>query len=137
MQRSNKLLPQPPFVKNEGGYIMVIVVLILSTVISVILVQTAITSLGELTVSDVSLNSKKSYFRANGCLEEGLLQLNRDFTYSGGVFALPDGVCDIVIEGDAINKTISAYVIIDDYQVTMQAEVIMNPFELVSWGKVE
>lgn len=137
MLPKDTLVPEQPSGRNNQGYVMVIVVLIISTVVSIILVQTAITSLGELAVSDISLNSKKSYFRAAGCLEEGLLQLSRDDTYAGGIVELPDGLCNVEIAGVDNNRTINAYVILDDYQVTMRAEVTMYPFTLNSWEKVD
>jgi hypothetical protein len=69
-----------------------------------------------------------------GCMEEALIQVNRDSNYSGGTYDIGSGTCEISVSGPSDSKEISATGTLETRKYNLQAKVNTESFEILSWG---
>ncbi len=118
--------------RNNQGYIIIIAVVIITAVFTVMAISTALSTITHLDKADVSLAGQRARFYVEGCLQEALIQLNRDSFYSGGNLALGSGSCAIVIAGSENSRTVTVTGSLNDYYYEIIAEVSLEPFNLTS-----
>jgi len=89
--------PQSPCANDNknSGFIMITTVLIVAAVFSVILIKTALSTITHLETKDISLNALKIQYFTEGCIQEALIQYDRDQTYTGGDFNIGTGSCNV------------------------------------------
>lgn len=82
-----------------------------------------------------------TYYMAEGCLEESMIRIEDDISFSGTTLPLQDGTCEIYVSGSAI-KSIDINVTYLNYSQAFMAEVTVsnngtaNNARLISWKKV-
>lgn len=114
-----------------------------------ILIISAITILLVLGMSEISISSsyqysnnnasKTNYYTAEACLEEGLIRLENDPTFSSGTITIgPDLTCSLLVSGNSIT-IISDYL---EYSQTFQADISLtevgeaNNIQLLNWHEI-
>lgn len=112
---------------------MILVVIIVAAILSVIVIETALSSLTHLNISDLSLNGSAAEYYTNGCMQEALIRLDRDNSYVGGTLMLGSGTCSVVVSGADINRTVAVSGNLSNYQYNLSVDVILNPFHIVKW----
>ena len=135
MSRSKPGMKQSPCdnKNNQSGFMMILSVIIMTSVITVIVVRTTLSSLTRIETRGVGLISGKIAYLSQSCLDEALISLNRDNSYIGTTFSLDAGDCDIVVSGSGNTRTIDITATIDNYSQDIQADVTLDPFGVDSW----
>lgn len=134
--------PASPYAlhKNKQGYAATLAVLILSTFLTVVLIQLAFSSLSYLERSQIQKDKRTVRFYAEICIQEGLLRYSRDET-AGDIdlfFSDPLATCTIDID-TAYGGWFSSETLVSttarwgDYIYPLRVIVDENDMELVLW----
>jgi len=129
--RGTQLLP---CAKNNQGFILIIVVLLVSAIMTTVFIQTALNSLILLEQSQKALDGTRARMYAEGCMQEALLHLSRDATYGGENFTLDAGTCDIAITGSDTARTVTVTGTLGAYTQSLTVSVELNPLTITRWG---
>ncbi|PCI19708.1 hypothetical protein COB64_03280 [Candidatus Wolfebacteria bacterium] len=128
--------------KKQNGFIALISVLIIGSVVLVISIGLSLRSVGE---TDMSLNeelSNRAVALADACSEYALLQVKNKKKYSGNESILIDGddscsILEIEVQGKQ-NITINTQATVLGFtrKVKVEANQIKPTIELTSWKEV-
>lgn len=126
----------------RGGFIAFTSLLIISAVALSIAASISLLGVDEAKSSLSFKKGQEAVKLAEGCLEESLLRLRDNATYSGGSLNLGDGSCTISISGTGANKTITIEATITEpsnYIKNLSATVkrIGNSINLLTWQEIE
>jgi hypothetical protein len=124
---------QLPSVPTRQGFIMIVAVIIISAVISVVAISVTLGSLTQLQKTDTNLRGEYARYYVESCMQEALIQLNMDNTYSGGTLTLAGSTCTVVISGIGNSRVIDVEGSSNDYYYDINASVSLVPFYLDSW----
>ncbi len=96
--------------------------------------------LGELQAGFQGNLSAQGFSIADGCLEEALLRLRRDSTYTGGTLSIGDDYCTITVTGSGGTRTISSTATINnlinreiEVEVSLTATSTGNIVTITNW----
>ena len=94
---------------SQKGLIALITVLIISVIILVVGLTLSLGSISEMKMGLQKSQSAESYYLANLCVEEALMKLKEDSTYSGNeTLNIENGNCHILpIEGNWMIKVLA------------------------------
>ncbi|MBT4722349.1 hypothetical protein HN958_01285 [Candidatus Falkowbacteria bacterium] len=120
---------------KNSGYILIFSIIIIASVMTVIVIRGALTSTTNLSKNDTEVSSQKIKIYTEGCLEEGLIQMNRDVDYSGGTYSIGGGDCTIAVSGSDNTRTITASTNINEFYHELNANVTLEPFAITSWDE--
>lgn len=120
--------------KLKKGYVALSIVLILTAVILGITVTVAQLGIGE-GQSSLSLSKGEDVLNfVEGCMEDALLKLRSNISYSGGSITRPEGTCSITVTTAGPLYTITATTGTTTYKRTVQAVVTRtSAIILTSW----
>ena len=90
----------------QSGFIALTSLLIISALALSIAVSISLLGVGEAKNSLDYKKGQEALYVAYGCLEEALLQLKTDSTYSGGSLPLGNGTCNILVSVFGDNNVI-------------------------------
>ncbi len=133
MKLHNRGTPLSPCAKNNQGFVLIIVVLLMSAVMTTVFIQTALNSLIILEQSQKALDGARAKMYAEGCMQEALLRLSRDSTYTGGNLMLNSGTCDVVISGLGTARVVTVRGTLGVYTQPLVVSVELNPLTITSW----
>lgn len=125
--------PQLPSEHTRQGFIMIVAVIIISAVISVVVISVTLGSITQLEKVDTSLRGEYGRYFVESCMQEALVQLNKDNTYAGGTLNLAGSTCTVAISGTGNSRTINVDGSNNDYYYEIEASVSLVPFALGSW----
>lgn len=91
---------------HTKGFIALTSILIISAIALAVAVSISLLGIGEARNSLDYKKGREALYLAYGCVDEALLQLKLDETYTGGALSLGNGTCNIVISGVGSEKTI-------------------------------
>jgi hypothetical protein len=112
---------------------MILVVIIVAAILSVIVIETSLSSLTHLNISDSSLKGSAVEYYTDGCMQEALIRLDRDNSYGGGILMLGSGTCSVVVSGTGIDRTVTVSGYLNGYQYNLSADVVLSPFHIIKW----
>jgi hypothetical protein len=126
----------------SGGYIALISILAISAVALAISVSISLLGVGEAKSSFDYRRGQETLKIAEGCVEETLLRLRNDSTYSGGSLNVGNGTCTINVSGAGADKTIDVSAQLTDLSSYTQNIQVMakrtgNSITMVSWNQIE
>lgn len=130
-ENSHKAFQLPQ--NNNKGFILVLMVIIFAAIISVVLIKTALSSITQTQTLSTYLQKTEAELFNNTCMQEALVNLNRDNEYTGETLTLGDGNCDISINEDVGNYTITVSSNINNMHITRNSVASLNPYQIVSW----
>ena len=84
---------------NTKGAIALTTMVVFGSIITMVIVSIVLLGLSSRLNAFNSIQSELSFIRAEGCMEEALIQLSRDDTYTGDVYSVDGSICTVVIEG--------------------------------------
>lgn len=119
---------------NQQGFVMTLVVLLVGSIISITVIQTTLSSLNRLQLSQDALHGEALTFQRETCIQEALIQMKWNDEYIGGTLALSGGDCNISVSGSGNTRTLSVTSVINNYQDLTEINVTLDPFEIVSWN---
>ena len=110
----------------QQGYIALISMLIIASVGLVIANTLTLSGIGQARAALDMETGQMASNLAYSCLEDGLLQLKNNFSYTGGTISLGNGNCSIAISGAGKNRTFAISAIQIDspgYYKNLQATI--------------
>lgn len=119
---------------NQQGFVMTLVVLLVGSIIGVTVIQTSLSSLNRLQLSQDALHGEALTFQRETCIQEALIQMKWDDEYLGGTLALSGGDCDISVSGPGNTRTLSVTSVINNHQDLTEINVTLDPFGVVSFN---
>ena len=112
---------------------MIVSIIIIAAIISIIVVKTSLSSITQLGSSDIALKGESVKYYTEGCMQEALIQLNRDNTYSGGVLNLGSGSCNVSVSGADNSRTVDVTGDLNNYYHNIIVDVVLDPFSISTW----
>lgn len=125
----------------KGGFIAFTSLLIISAVALAIAASISLLGVDEAKSSLSFKKGQETLKLAEGCLEESLIRLRDDFTYTGGSLNLGDGSCNITVGGSGSDRTLIINATIPgppDYvkNITATTKLIGHSIKLVTWQEI-
>ncbi|NQT50353.1 hypothetical protein HQ571_06695 [Candidatus Kuenenbacteria bacterium] len=108
---------------------MITTVLIVAAVFSVILIKTALSTITHLETKDISLNALKIQYFTEGCIQEALIQYDRDQTYTGGDFNIGTGSCNVSVTGSGYDATLVITGNLNNYDRTLNINIATQSWD--------
>ena len=137
MQHKNHGQPQLRFkydsVTKGSGYVLVIAIIVIASIMSIIAIKTSLSSITHLEKSTASLKVNEVSSSVESCLEDSLLRLNWDNTYVGDSYFLGDVNCSVVISGSGNTRTVNVTAIIGNNTENVTADVTLSPFAVTKY----
>lgn len=130
--------PQPLYCrsgKQHAGFIMLIVLIIISAILTVLLIGTARGRLLSLEHNNLYLSSVAMRVFAQGCADEAILQLKRNENYVGAVITSGDYSCTITVVPSGGNRTVTIDGVLNDTRTLLTIELTLSPFMVTSWDR--
>ena len=123
----------------KKGYIAFSSLLVISAVILAITVSVGLLGISESQMGHSVKKGEEAFFFVEGCLEEALLRISKNPSYSGGLLNFPEGQCTIDIQKNGEDWTVTASGSKDSYTRKVEAQIkrICNQTQLVSWLEIE
>lgn len=112
---------------------MIISVVVVAAIISVVVVKTALSTLTELSIADVSLRGLAAQNFIESCAQEALIHLNRDNTYAGETLNISGGACDISVSGLDNERVLTVSGSLAGYFYNLAIRASMSPFSILAW----
>ena len=85
--------------KNRKGFLAMSTVLIVSAIVLAIAVSTSLMGIGEGKTGLLHWQGSNALYLAEGCMEDALLKLRANVSYSGGTVTRPEGSCTVTVAG--------------------------------------
>ena len=108
---------------------MIIIVIIIAAIVSVIMIKTALNSITGLTVSDISLRDLEVQYFTEGCIQESLIQYHRDPSYTGGIFNISEGTCDVSVAGEGYDADLIITGSLNNYYRTLNINIASQSWD--------
>ncbi len=120
---------------NAGGYVTILAVLVLLAVTGGIATALLISSTDAMQSQEAFRQGDQALLFSEGCLEEGLLQITKDPTYSGKTFSMPQGTCEVTVENNNGIYTIHATGKNTKFEksVVAEASLIAEKLQIANW----
>lgn len=131
------------FIKNQNkksGFAVLIVIVVISAVALIIAYSSSILGLGEMSLGYTESKAKKSFWIAEGCLENSLEQLWLDENYTGGIIPLGENSCEVFISENIGDKIITIMASTTDNYFQKTQTIISQTGKIISinsWQELE
>lgn len=112
---------------------MIITMIVIASLIAVIGVKIALSTMTELMAADTSLRGVAVRNLTESCAQEALIHLNRDNTYAGEILDINDGTCNISVSGSGNERTIAIGGSLTNYMYAISIQVTLSPFSITAW----
>lgn len=97
--------------------------IVLGSVITLIIVSIVLLGISSRFNAFHLNQSELAFIKTEGCLEETLIQLNRDNAYTGGSYSIDDLNCSVTVSG----TTVDVDAFIDNFHHHFSVEVVLSP----------
>ncbi|MBU0975446.1 MAG: hypothetical protein ABIE03_00585 [Patescibacteria group bacterium] len=95
------------YLKEQSGAALLISLLVISALALVLAVGVNLSAIDDVLRSSQSRYSLRSEAAADSCLDEALIRLKWDVSYSGGNIDMDEGSCSVSVSGAGSLKSIS------------------------------
>lgn len=120
----------------QKGYLAISSILIISAVVLAITVSVSYLAIGEGQASLGQSKGEDTLSFVEGCLEDGILKLRADGSYSGGSITRPEGTCTITISSVGTTYTVTATTTDTSYVRTVQSIINRDySITMTSWNE--
>lgn len=128
------------WIDNQRGAAALIVLVIVLGVSVLVVSTTALIGVGNLSIGFSTQSSSSDVLLAESCVEETLVRLTRDNTYSGGTLAVENTTCTITVTGTPCGAcTVDVSATENDFTRRVRAGVTIagSDADITSWQEVE
>ncbi len=121
--------------KDQKGFVTITtaVIIFFTTLILALSIQFA--GIGVLQTGYLNNLSAQAYSLADGCLEEAMLRLTTDDTYTGGTVTVGDDYCTITVTGAGATRNITSMSTVNDI-VNREIEADVTITDMGGWNDV-
>lgn len=140
MNNRIKQLCASRLITNKRGAAALIAIVIVTALIVVISVGYAFTAIGNLEFGFAKQKSNDVVLTAESCVEEAMLRLSSDNTYSGGSLTVGDVACTMTVTGTPCGScTIDVAATSVGFTRNIQAGVTVSgsSVDITSWEEVD
>ncbi|HMB26384.1 MAG TPA: hypothetical protein VKP03_03125 [Patescibacteria group bacterium] len=125
--------------KNKKGVAALLTIVIIAAAVLVMAYTASILGLGELEMGYTMQKAGGAFSLADACMEEALIKLRFDSSYSGENLNIDDGSCIIGVTGSGSDRTVISESSIDNYYKKIQAQITISGDDIIidSWQEVE
>ena len=109
--------------KNQAGFMALVTILVITTVALILATSASILGIGELQMGFNNKQSIESLAVADACLDEALIRLRRDNSYSSGSLNVGDNSCTITVAPSGNLRTITVESDVNDVVKKIEAQV--------------
>ncbi len=120
-------------VNSPDGFVLALVVIIIASLLSIIIVSTALGTITNLEHATVISNGTTHTIGAEGCLNEALVQLAWDENYTGTTFSQGVINCTVTVTGSGSTRGITAIGTQGIYTDGYSVSVHLDPLFITSW----
>ena len=121
----------------QRGYLAISSILIISAVVLAITVSVSYLAIGEGQSALALYKGENTLSFIEGCMEDALIKLRADGSYSGESITRPEGTCTITISSVGTTYTITATTTDISYIRTVQAVVNRDySITMTSWKEI-
>lgn len=85
--------------KIRNGFLAMSTVLIVSAVVMAIAISTMLIGIGDGKTGLLHWNGTNGLYLSEGCMEDALLKLRANASYTGGTITRPEGSCTVSVTG--------------------------------------
>lgn len=124
---------------NRNGYIALISVMIISTLVVLIATSASLLSLSESGMSLQETQAWQSYYLADFCTEYALIKLESVLDYAGETITVGDGFCNISLGGTGnFNRVIETQsaVLGQTRKIKVEISQVSPVMQITSWQQV-
>lgn len=124
--------------QNNKGVSLVIVIIIVSAITLMVGVAATLQGIDEAQIGFNQNKSIETFTATDGCIEEALVKLNSNHSYSGEVLAMGDVSCTITVTGSGNTRTIN---VVSTHDALYSNEINVDvdwssTFQITSWQEV-
>ncbi|MBN2087198.1 hypothetical protein JW758_02520 [Candidatus Peregrinibacteria bacterium] len=120
--------------RNIRGAIALTTTIILTAVMGTIVISMLFTGISSRLNIYNLIQSEKVFIISEGCVEEALIQLNRNNDYSGGTYNISEIECDIQISGSGDNRSLFIKGTNDEFTHEISIDVqLSSVFAIIDW----
>jgi hypothetical protein len=114
---------------------LLITVLIVGAVALTIGLSVALRGIGELDMGFAGNRSLEALSIADGCMEEAMIRLWSDYSYTGATLTVGDGTCSITVVNSGTGRTITVSATINKWtrQIRSQVDIGSPKIGVVEW----
>lgn len=120
----------PFFTRNNKGAIALTSMIILGAVITLIIVTIVLLGISSRFNTTRLSSHEFAFIKTEGCLEEALIQLNRDNAYVGDNYVIDDLSCAVTVSGTTVDVAAS----LDEFHHDFTVEVNLDPFAIIDFS---
>ena len=123
----------------KPGIAMLMLVIIIGAAALVMAYTASFISLGDISMGYDAHRGAEAFSTADGCMEESLLRLRKDSTYTGGTLSFASSSCIIGVSGGGASRTIIATSTSDNYNSVLNGVIGINSniITVTSWQEKE
>lgn len=125
--------PAPPSGNKKTGFVLIVLVLLVSAILSILLIKTALSTITGLTAASIAIKSEASDYLAESCAQEALIKLHRDENYTGETLSLSNANCTVSVTEDGANRLITISSEKDNYYTNLNIQITVNPVIITTW----
>ena len=120
--------------KNDGGYMAIAMVLILTAIILGIMITVTQLGIGEGQASLALSKGEDTLGFTEGCMEDALLKIWSDPSYTSGTITRPEGTCTVTVSQVGNVYTVTTTGTATNYKRTVEAVVTRgSSMTITSW----
>jgi hypothetical protein len=126
----------------QGGFIAFTSMIVIAAVVLAVSVSVALLGVGEVNAAFSYKKGQEALKAAEGCMDNTLLRLRDDASFSSETLSLGDASCTISVSGSGASKTIDVTATIavpPDYTRKLQVTTKRtgNSINVLTWSEVE
>lgn len=123
---------------NNGGYVLMLAVLMIATAGLFIAITASLVGLGEAKSALSLTNGETNLDFVEGCAEDALVKAWASPIYAGGNITRPEGTCTVTVAKASPQWTVTVSTTATDYVRTIQ--IVFNRYSnsigMVSWKEI-
>ena len=119
----------------QRGVVTLATTVVIFFVALVLVLSVQFLGVGELLIGFEEGKSEQAFEFADSCVDEAVLRVKRNNSYTGGTLSLEDASCTIVVSGGGSTRTIDVSATVGTITRKIQTVVTItgSPFSHVSW----
>lgn len=128
------------WITNKDGAAALIAIVVITALVVLISISYALVAIGNLEIGFSAQRSGDVLLSAESCVEETILRLTRDDSYSGGTLTVGDVSCTMTVVGTPCGTcTITAEASAAGFTRNIQADVDISggSADITSWQEID
>lgn len=128
-----KTAGQQPSPSDANGFVLSIVVIVIGSLLSVVAVSTALASITDLEHATTYQSGLNAQYEMETCLDDSLLQIQRDLTWEGSTNVIDSVTCTTTITGSGNSRQLDIDANVGNrFYRSWTVDITLSPFSIDS-----